>query len=453
MNMKKNKYNKNSKKKFRNVIEEKKELVKSLDISEVMSHDIQIRKKGRSYVALCPFHNDRRLGNFHVSDQRGTYKCFSCGASGDAIAFVQEYHKKTFVQALDFILERFNIEVEEYTEEELEQRRIARKKKQKKERIERRKREKRLERTRRYTYAILQKYLTLSDDAKTYLLGRGLTEEDIQRIGYRSPFLDKRENMDIFGNSNENVAFQEFLTGLDLLREGREGTKELLDGVAGFYQTDGEIHSTLVENEKTAGIIIPILDVHGYIRALQYRNKIDSEHIPRYVWVSSDGLPHGGSSGSPFDIHIPERLTNQRIYITEGHFKALKLSKETGSLVISVQGVAAWRNIRQELSSIYRYFNNEVQVHYPMEEFIIAYDADLVTKENVKDQMYKLAMHLEQDLHRTVDILRWDEKYGKGIDDVFFNGHEQKLYLQTFEEFKKKYYAEKRQQRTKKVAQ
>lgn len=83
-----------------NVIDLANEVVKNADIVEVISHFIKVEKKGRNYAALCPFHDDKSLGNFSVSREKGLFKCFACNTGGNAITFVQKYTNCTFAEAV-----------------------------------------------------------------------------------------------------------------------------------------------------------------------------------------------------------------------------------------------------------------------------------------------------------------------------------------------------------------
>lgn len=76
------------------------EVLKSADIVEVISHFIKLEKKGRNYASLCPFHDDKSLGSFSVSREKGLFKCFSCNTGGNAITFVQKYTNCTFAEAV-----------------------------------------------------------------------------------------------------------------------------------------------------------------------------------------------------------------------------------------------------------------------------------------------------------------------------------------------------------------
>ena len=56
------------------------------NVVDVISDFLTLRKRGVEYVCLCPFHADENLGNFSVNPTKGVYKCFACGAGGDARA-------------------------------------------------------------------------------------------------------------------------------------------------------------------------------------------------------------------------------------------------------------------------------------------------------------------------------------------------------------------------------
>lgn len=61
---------------------------------------VVLRKKGKSWWGLCPFHNEK-TPSFSVSEDKQLYHCFGCGVGGDVIKFVQEYAKCSFREALE----------------------------------------------------------------------------------------------------------------------------------------------------------------------------------------------------------------------------------------------------------------------------------------------------------------------------------------------------------------
>ena len=81
-----------------------------LDIVEVISQTVVLKKSGANYWGLCPFHNDKKP-SFCVSPSKGIYKCFSCGEGGDALTFLLKTQNKDFKELIAELAEQFNIEL------------------------------------------------------------------------------------------------------------------------------------------------------------------------------------------------------------------------------------------------------------------------------------------------------------------------------------------------------
>ena len=83
------------------------------NVVDVISDFLTLRKRGVEYVCLCPFHADENLGNFSINPAKGVYKCFACGAGGDAIKFLMEYRdsKLTYPEALHYIAKKYSIPI------------------------------------------------------------------------------------------------------------------------------------------------------------------------------------------------------------------------------------------------------------------------------------------------------------------------------------------------------
>ncbi len=84
-------------------------ILRKVNIVDIVGHYLNLEKKGRNYVALCPFHDDKQLGNFSVSPEKQVFKCFSCGKSGNAIAFVKEKERCSWIEAAKKVCEIANI--------------------------------------------------------------------------------------------------------------------------------------------------------------------------------------------------------------------------------------------------------------------------------------------------------------------------------------------------------
>lgn len=80
------------------------------DIVAVVGEHLSLKPKGREYVGLCPFHDDRNP-SMCVIPAKQIFHCFVCGTGGDVFTFVQKYHSMGFREALEFLAQRANIEL------------------------------------------------------------------------------------------------------------------------------------------------------------------------------------------------------------------------------------------------------------------------------------------------------------------------------------------------------
>ncbi|TAN19453.1 MAG: DNA primase [Chitinophagaceae bacterium] len=83
-----------------------------IDIVDIIGSFVKLKRRGANYLGLCPFHNER-TPSFTVSPSKEIYKCFGCGRSGNAIGFLMEHEKYSFVEAIKWLAQKYGIEVEE----------------------------------------------------------------------------------------------------------------------------------------------------------------------------------------------------------------------------------------------------------------------------------------------------------------------------------------------------
>ncbi|WP_158797314.1 DNA primase [Pedobacter sp. L105] len=84
-------------------------------IEEVVGDFVSLKKRGTSLIGNCPFHNEK-TPSFNVSVTKGIYKCFGCGKGGDSVRFIMEHEKYSYPEALKYLAQKYNIEVEEKEE-------------------------------------------------------------------------------------------------------------------------------------------------------------------------------------------------------------------------------------------------------------------------------------------------------------------------------------------------
>ncbi|MCS6941814.1 MAG: DNA primase [Geminocystis sp.] len=81
-----------------------------VDLIDVVSDYVVLRKRGKEFVGLCPFHEEK-TPSFTVSPSKQVYYCFGCGASGNAIKFLMEINKMSFPEAVVYLAQRYQIPI------------------------------------------------------------------------------------------------------------------------------------------------------------------------------------------------------------------------------------------------------------------------------------------------------------------------------------------------------
>ena len=82
-----------------------------IDIVDIVGTYVKLKPRGSNLLGLCPFHNEKSP-SFTVSKTKEIYKCFGCGKSGNAIGFLMELEKYSYVEALRWLAQKYNIEIE-----------------------------------------------------------------------------------------------------------------------------------------------------------------------------------------------------------------------------------------------------------------------------------------------------------------------------------------------------
>jgi len=92
---------------YDSVIEEVK---RRLNITDLIQNYVSLRKSGKDYIGLCPFHDDKNP-SMHVSEEKGLFHCFSCGAGGDIFGFMMKYNNISFRESLSELAKLADIEI------------------------------------------------------------------------------------------------------------------------------------------------------------------------------------------------------------------------------------------------------------------------------------------------------------------------------------------------------
>ncbi|MDE3058601.1 MAG: DNA primase [Bacteroidota bacterium] len=91
------------------------EIRRATDIIEYIGMFVKLKKRGKNYIGLCPFHSEK-TPSFNVSADKGMYYCFGCHRGGDVIKFVMEWEKASYVEAIEILAERAGIPVQRINE-------------------------------------------------------------------------------------------------------------------------------------------------------------------------------------------------------------------------------------------------------------------------------------------------------------------------------------------------
>ncbi|MFN7120104.1 MAG: CHC2 zinc finger domain-containing protein, partial [Saprospiraceae bacterium] len=88
------------------------EVLDTVKVEDVIGEFVTLRRRGVNMIGLCPFHNEK-TPSFNVSPTKNIFKCFGCGKGGNAVQFIMEHEQLTFPEAIRYLAEKYNIELEE----------------------------------------------------------------------------------------------------------------------------------------------------------------------------------------------------------------------------------------------------------------------------------------------------------------------------------------------------
>ncbi|HEY2543748.1 MAG TPA: DNA primase [Gaiellaceae bacterium] len=282
------------------------------EILPLVEDFVRLRKAGGTYKGLCPFHQER-TPSFTVSPARGTFKCFGCGEGGDAIAFVEKLEQVDFVGAIEFLANRFGVELE-YEEISPEADRARR-------------RRDRLEKLLERAAGFYERLLWDSEQgalAREYLAGRGLGEEVCRqfRLGYApgGPTLARRA------------------------RQEEYGSEELL--AAGLANRRGNDYFS-------RRLVFPLADARGRVRGFQARKLHDDDPLQaKYINSPEGDLFKKGDLLYGLDTARQAIAKEDRAVVVEGNTDVLALRQAGFQPVVASMGTALTEAQLRELGRL-----------------------------------------------------------------------------------------------------
>jgi len=300
------------------------DLVNRADIVDVVDSRVALKKRGKEYIACCPFHSEKSP-SFTVSQNKQFYHCFGCGAHGTALSFVMEYERLDFVDAIEALAAEYHMEVPR------EQGDFESKQEDKKP-----------------IYDVLEKAATsyakelkTSQRAIEYLKQRGLSGEvaKIFQMGYVPDSWDFILSQ--HGTSNETKA--------DCLKAGLS------------IEKNPQKHYDRFRDR----IMFPIRDRRG--RVIGFGGRILDKGEPKYLNSPETPVFHKGEE--LYGLYEARQSVKdlQRIIIVEGYMDVVALAQHGIPYAVATLGTAT---SREQISKLFRI----------VPELIFCYDGDAAGK-------------------------------------------------------------------------
>lgn len=356
----------------------------SASVVDVVSEFVQLRKRGKNYIGLCPFHNEK-TPSFTVSEEKQIFHCFGCHTGGNVFKFLMEFQKISFVESVQQLAEQLGITIDYeqtgYSEQQTEQ---------------------------EIYYDVnteTAKYfsnLLLNDDegkfAREYFQKRNIKTQTMRTFGLGYA-LRGWEN---FINFSKEKGFDEDkIVALGLVGRNKEGR---------------------VYDKFSGRIIFPIFSPNGRVVAFAGRILDDKEKSAKYLnspesLVYIKGRTLYGLSHAKDDIRKLDKAI-----LVEGYMDLISLYQNGAKNVVAVSGTALTDDQVQLLS---RYTKNVV----------LLFDSDTA---GIKASMRSIELLLKRDLEVKIVSLPEGEdpdsfvnKYGKDEFDELIKKAENFLEYQT----------------------
>lgn len=406
-----------------------KEEVKSrLNVVEVMSGIIDIDRNGKG---ICPFHNDTKKGNFSINPRTNRYKCFACGATGDALQFIQIQRGLSFVETVY----QLGFELGLICEDECKRKKIMPNVRAYKEL----KPLKPLRNIERVEPVVSSKKELTDEDIELYdLVYRvfskycGLDNKDAEHLICERMVGSEKLN-DFF--SLRNVKEKRVIEKMTALLNKKGVHKEDIVKVPGFALNK---NNEICLASYIRGIGMKIRNSQGKVIGIQVRTEIENK---KYLWLSSN-KKNGASSTTPPSIDYPVNIVNDKgldieeslkyannsLLITEGKFKSISLANNYNCVSLGIAGINNWRNkVRKDFLNIKQYKD--------IENIVLYADADTCYNPQIFLQFKEMVGVELYGSNAKIYVAYWNIKHGKGIDDVLYNNNGGKVKYLKLDEY------------------
>ena len=290
------------------------------DLGELAASYMQLKRRGRNLVGLCPFHGEK-TPSFNIYTENGSFYCFGCGVGGDVITFVKKIENLDYMEAVKFLAERAGMSMpEDDYDDSVSKLRT---------RIYEANRE-----AARFFYAKLMS--KEGSEGLAYLRNRGLADSTIRHFGLGfAP--DERFAL---GNHLRSRGFSENeMIAANLVFKSRSGNS-VLDR---FYNR----------------VMFPIIDVRGNVIA--FGGRIMTDQKPKYL-NTSDTLVFN-KSYNLFSLNNAKNSKSDSLILCEGYMDVISLNQAGFTNAVATLGTA----LTADQAALMKRYCKEV---------ILCYDAD-----------------------------------------------------------------------------
>ncbi len=298
------------------------ELRMRCDIEDIVSGYVQLKRRGKNLVGLCPFHNEK-TPSFTVYPENGSFYCFGCAAGGEVVSFIRRAENLDFTEAVRFLCDRVGMVMpNDGFDDSLAQKR------------------KKIYEMNREAARFFHERL-LSEEGRValeYFLSRGYTRRTITRFGL-------------------GYAPNEWRALLTHLRQKGYSYEDIYE--ANLAQKSEKNSKTTFYDNFRNRVIVPIIDPRGNVVAFGGRVLDDSK--PKYINTSD--TPVYKKSLGVFGLNFAKNSQEKSLILVEGYMDAIALHQAGFTNSIACLGTALTGEMAHLLS---RY----------ADEILLAYDND-----------------------------------------------------------------------------
>lgn len=292
------------------------------DIVDVISESVRLKRSGRNYIGLCPFHNEKSP-SFSVSQDKQIYKCFSCNEAGNVITFVMKQKNKNFIEAIKYLAERARIPLEIGKGESSQ---ITKKREL-------------LYKINKEAGRFFFSNLTKVKKAKEYFLNRGIDENTIKKFGLGY-------SLDMWQGLIDH-----------LLSKGYKYSDLLDDGLI----LKGKNANNYYDRFRNR-VMFPVFDKEG--RVIGFGGRVLDNSKPKYLNSPETLIFHKGTNLYGLNFALKNKIEDRTIIVVEGYMDCVSLHQYGITNSVASLGTAL---TEQQARLLKRYADT----------IIISYDADV----------------------------------------------------------------------------